>query len=139
LTTEDDFHRMLDANPDDHGTRLVFGDWLQDRDDPRAEGYRALGALERVAFANGRGWWWYRSRSMTFTNALPRDWYDLLPPIPGCNAQKLWPPEDYILPDTRRYVEDAAALAFARLPPERRAELLARAGETHAALAEGGA
>jgi uncharacterized protein (TIGR02996 family) len=45
LTTEDDFQNALDANPEDHQTRLVFADWLQERVDPRAEGYRALGRL----------------------------------------------------------------------------------------------
>ena len=43
VTTEDDFQRALDKNPDDWQTRLVFADWLEERDDPRAEGYRALG------------------------------------------------------------------------------------------------
>ena len=37
MTTEDDFQQALDANPDDHHTRLVFADWLQERGDPRAE------------------------------------------------------------------------------------------------------
>ena len=33
MTTEDDFQRALDANPDDWQTRLVFADWLEDRGD----------------------------------------------------------------------------------------------------------
>src|SRR5262245_22994715 len=48
MTTEDDFQNALDANPNEHHTRLVFADWLQERGDPRAEGYRALGRLRRV-------------------------------------------------------------------------------------------
>src|SRR5579862_8640416 len=36
---------MLDAHPDDYQTRLVFADWLEEHGDPRAPGYRALGAL----------------------------------------------------------------------------------------------
>ncbi len=44
MTTEDDFQAALDANPDDWQTRLVFADWLDERGDARAEGYRALGA-----------------------------------------------------------------------------------------------
>src|SRR5204863_136709 len=43
VTTEDDFQNALDADPADWQTRLVFADWLQERGDVRAEGYRALG------------------------------------------------------------------------------------------------
>lgn len=43
MTTEAEFQAMLDANPSDGHTRMVFADWLQERDDPRAEGYRWMG------------------------------------------------------------------------------------------------
>ena len=43
MTTEDDFQAALDANPNDWQTRLVFADWLDERGDVRASGYRALG------------------------------------------------------------------------------------------------
>jgi uncharacterized protein (TIGR02996 family) len=56
MTTEDDFQNWLDEHPDDHHTRLVFADWLQERGDPRAEGYRALGRLRRWPHR-----WIYRS------------------------------------------------------------------------------
>ena len=59
MTTEDDFQAALDTNPGDWQTRLVFADWLQERDDPRAEGYRALGLLRRAP-ARGRP---YESRT----------------------------------------------------------------------------
>jgi uncharacterized protein (TIGR02996 family) len=42
VTTEDDFRRAIEANPDDWDTLAVFSDWLRDRDDPRADGYAAL-------------------------------------------------------------------------------------------------
>ena len=58
MTTEDDFHRALDANPDDWQTRLVFADWLDDRGDPRAEGYRALGHLRLCPFVDATFYWW---------------------------------------------------------------------------------
>src|SRR5215510_9578888 len=48
MTTEDDFQAALDKNPEDWQTRLVFADWLEERGDVRAEGYRALGLLHRV-------------------------------------------------------------------------------------------
>ena len=58
MTTEEDFQKALDANPDDWQTRLVFADWLQDRDDPRADGYRALAVLRVAPYAeeSGKGW-----------------------------------------------------------------------------------
>jgi uncharacterized protein (TIGR02996 family) len=37
VTDENDFQRWLDANPQDHNTRLVFADWLDERGDSRAE------------------------------------------------------------------------------------------------------
>ena len=141
MTTEEDFHDALDANPDDHNTRLVFADWLQDRDDPRAEGYRALGVrrVRPVGTAARRTLWdrpGYPSRravetwgrravtrddSLRFEDAqtaqLPDDW---LAVIPLDDTDDRWR-----VRETRREVEDAAALAFSKLPAERRAELLA--------------
>jgi uncharacterized protein (TIGR02996 family) len=48
MTTEDDFQRAPAAAPRAWQTLLVFADWLAQRDDPRADGYRALG-LRRFA------------------------------------------------------------------------------------------
>lgn len=62
MTTEDDFQRMLDENPGDHTTRLVFADWLDERGDPRAAGYRALGDQRRVV-ANRALWWSFVTRN----------------------------------------------------------------------------
>jgi uncharacterized protein (TIGR02996 family) len=130
VTTEDDFHTALDANPEDWQTRLVFADWLEERGDPRAEGYRALGARRLrpnkwVQLPDVFHWWWGGDevfwRNNTDVVVLPRDWFEALP------DQELdrvaWPWHDD--PNTRRAAEDAAAAGFARLPPERRAALLA--------------
>ncbi len=113
MTTEEDFQAMLDLNPEDHQTRLIFADWLQDRDDPRAEGYRALG-MKRL-FPH---WWhvaenWQWSDTVTgqpYGSHLPEAWYS-----------RLCPPAFY---PTRREADDRAALAFAKLPVARRNELL---------------
>lgn len=126
MTTEDDFQAALDANPKDWQTRLVFADWLEERNDPRAEGYRALGVL-RLRPSPGHHYgkplhdrperWWARasSESEHKYRHLPADWYRLV--------------DDSGLSLTsfrgRRKAEDAAARAFAKLPAERRAELLA--------------
>lgn len=123
MTTEDDFQRHLDADPDDFHTRLVFADFLQERDDPRAEGYRALGVLGRVPYAVISSWW-QAEHLPVFTEApqcaLEADWHELV--------RLTWKPqrrtEDGLPFDTRREAEDAAALAFAKLPEARRRELL---------------
>lgn len=156
MTTGDDFQAALDRDPTAWQTRLVFADWLDDRDDSRAEGYRALGALRRLGagadFSEFRGEIMHElarisspkrqiSRLGMKNNScvLPQDWYMQLP-----REWPLAPPEWYAgttLPardprtspyrgTSRRAAEDAAARAFALLPAARRAELLA--GATHA-------
>jgi uncharacterized protein (TIGR02996 family) len=133
MTTEDDFHAILDANPDDHHTRLVFADWLQDRGDARAEGYRALGVLEKYPSVTGRfstfggsdhpyrfdvDWMLFNKMYL-----LPYDWFRLMPYDP----LEDWKHGNLVVwrrLATRRKLEDAATLAFAKLPESRRRELL---------------
>jgi uncharacterized protein (TIGR02996 family) len=135
VTTEGDFHRAIDAQPDDWQTRLVFADWLQERGDPRAEGYRALVALGKraksVQMATGTGKLGpvnfifgsdrIRRAALRAGNELcliPQDWLKL---FSGSlyEVNPLW--RHY---HTRREAEDAAAVAFAGLPAKRRARLL---------------
>lgn len=137
MTTEDDFHTALDATPANWQTRLVLADWLQERDDPRAEGYRALGVqrafpvhLEMEGDA-GRpsGNWFFilgtrannsdRARARYATCFLSDDWFAELPAV-HVNDMRWW---RYYA--TRRDAEEAAVAAFARLTTERRSELLA--------------
>lgn len=122
MTTEDDFQAALDANPADHVTRLVFADWLQERGDPRAEGYRALGMLWKKPQRGVRrnelwGYTWVDvvsySRYVDIARVLPEDWFR--------DAFSTQVSDDK---NTRREAEDAAALAFAKLPAGRRGELL---------------
>jgi uncharacterized protein (TIGR02996 family) len=147
MTTEDDFQAALDANPDDWQARLVFADWLQERGDPRAEGYRALGALRRAPYPErvrdpGPDRWgyhggagrvlWDAARGVRLPDpvpapawaALPAHWLKALQRLQrGRNADagnRWWSGQAL----SRRAAEDAAALAFARLPAKRRAELL---------------
>jgi uncharacterized protein (TIGR02996 family) len=125
MTTEDDFQRALDADPNDWQTRLVFADWLDERADERAAYFRLAGQ---------RQW----RPAPDATSGYTRDSLQLS----GVVGDRLWrfynavhvQKEPYSLPfdigygnwlhNTRREAEDAAALAFARLPPERRAELI---------------
>ena len=131
MTTEEDFQARLDAQPEDWQTRLVFADWLQERGDPRADGYRALGRGKHHTDSwggEGHCFWRYTIARGTLdaplrTVALPDDWFDLLPREVKHNERSAnW---GALQSYTRRAAEDAAALAFAKLPAERRAELLA--------------
>jgi uncharacterized protein (TIGR02996 family) len=118
MTTEEDFQRALDANPDAHHTRLVFADWLEERGDPRADGYRALGRMQRVPSTRryyGTGWGYSRSKNWytsLVAGSLPEDWWSLA-----------YAPYSSSYP-TRREAENAAAAAFERLTPERRTVIL---------------
>ena len=139
MTTEDDFHTALDANPEDWQTRLVFADWLQERNDPRADGYRALGTnrlhpLKDLRAHVDNNWYFQSGKSGVLTdhpkiasavNLLPQDWIDAVR-YGGFNRSDndLWVGYS----TSRREVEDAVARAFAALPPERRAKLLAGTG-----------
>lgn len=121
MITENDFQATLDVNPEDHHTRLVFADWLEEQCDPRADGYRALGAKGHRP-ANWQGFWGWMNESLfpeyreeqPVGSVLPDDWYAELPRGGQFAVEH----------DTRRQAEDAAAIAFAKLPLERRAELL---------------
>lgn len=129
MTTEDDFQAALEAEPRDWHLRLVFADWLDEHNDPRAEGFRAMG-VRRVAptfWTKSGPWVWlnehyhrgYRDRAEELRpSVLPDDWYNLLPPLrtpDRCATERR----------TLREALDDAALAFAQLPPARKAELLA--------------
>ncbi len=122
MTTEEDFQRALDANRTDRLTHLVFADWLQDRDDERAEGYRALAACGLSPFEIYGAGLWYNAAKVVVPDDpesnLPPDWYESL----GSGRRR---PMGYTKFESTATARDAAALAFAKLPAERRAELLA--------------
>src|SRR5262245_36659616 len=135
MITEEEFQAALDANPDDHVTRLLFADWLDEQEDERATGYRALGLLRRwpMIGVNIRQAWFReqpnfnRERSefdldTTSHRDLPRDWFQL---VALESVGPLKPIIDSKKDCSRRNVENEVALAFARLPAERQAELLA--------------
>jgi uncharacterized protein (TIGR02996 family) len=145
MTTEDDFRRALDANPEDWQTLAVFSDWLRDRGDPRADGYAALArrrkrpGVERLTNQMRDGWTgdWFawaragsasRSGTQSFSvlahspKTLPPDWYDA---VKDANQLPNWDARSWACFRTPTGAFDAAAIGFTTLPPERRAELLA--------------
>jgi uncharacterized protein (TIGR02996 family) len=126
VTSEDDFQRQLDANPKDHHTRLVFADWLDERNDPRGPGYRALGRLRLWSLRlNNRSWWSSTGGGIPTHNHLPRDWFAAVAGTEYSGENWRWPDRFENNRNDRKEVEDAAALAFGKLPAERQAELLA--------------
>ena len=138
VTTEEDFQNALDADPGDWQTRLVFADWLQERGDPRAEGYRALGKpgcrptgyTDKDVVAKKPGdtaYWCYWTDPGSAAphlprqeiDWLPRDWFALI--LQSATERGFANRKRR----TRRELDDCAALGFSRLPAARRAELLA--------------
>jgi uncharacterized protein (TIGR02996 family) len=133
VTTEDDFQAALDARPSDWQTRLVFADWLQERDDPRAEGYRALGHLraypvliQMESSADEPGAWYFIFGNLGNALARPRwtlclvpePWFQKLTKKHERNQNDYW---RYY--DDRRAADDDAARAYAKLSAKRRAEV----------------
>jgi len=128
VTDIDAMHAHLDSHPDDHGARLVLADRLDEEGSPLADGYRALGALERSPhcdddgndFAYHDGGGTIRGFAVDARYSLPKDWFVL-----ACGGHSLssWT-RSYR--ETRRGIDDHVALAFSRLPESRRRELLNR-------------
>src|SRR5262245_36399580 len=113
MTTEDDFQAALDANPNDWQSRLVFADWLQERGDPRADGYRALGVLRKRARDADNGVVCpYVSRLGNASEywQLPMDWFDHI--VLDGKSGSFAPAHGERSNATRREVEGAVALAF---------------------------
>jgi uncharacterized protein (TIGR02996 family) len=137
MNDEEAFQAALDADPNDRTARLVFADWLEERGDPRADGYRAIARLPVCDCRDnkshtGRFLWMKASWAPTSDGfaILPDAWVDLLEGGFQCYTEGPAVEEDsYALGKwrdyhSRREAEDTAALAFAKLPSERRAELL---------------
>jgi uncharacterized protein (TIGR02996 family) len=124
MTTEDDFQRALDEHPKDWQTRLVFADWLQDRDDPRAAGYRAMGELRAAMSRYVPDWYTRADLHEPYawlvwprrSHVLHAQWFDRIDsPL---RSNHFFP--DYkntaTLYVSRAEVDDSVALAFSAIP-----------------------
>ena len=106
MTTEDDFRRLIDSNPNDWQNYLVFADWLQERDDPRAVGYRAMGegVLRPIAahryLTNHSPWadregdaipatMWLGTRRLRFVQTKRATGYEVLPRGDGLRLHRV--------------------------------------------------
>lgn len=132
--TTDTIERIYDRirdEPVDFDARLVLADALEESGVPElaamADGYRAMARWRRRPFLGDRDCWWWRLSGTwgrnVIRNALPYDWFALLDG--RAERDNFFPPSGFGRLYTVRDLEDAAALAFSKLPAQRRAELLA--------------
>lgn len=136
MTTEDDFWRMLEADPTDWNTRLILADFLEDKDDPRSMGLRAVvsakrcalrcvmepveneWALDEVYWILG-SWRWIGEVDRKWDQCrLHHDWYEFLTP------NVMYSGYCWMYYNTLKEAESDAALAFLKLPRQRQLELL---------------
>ncbi len=121
--SEEGFQAVLDADPTDWITRGVFADWLEERGDPRAAGYRELSRLKKRPHMGGRCPWFERLDGTTLTEheyTLPVAWFDRIDSIYRiygffpCHHPSTLSDADFraISGRTRRWVEDRVARAF---------------------------
>lgn len=137
MTTEEDFQAALDKNPSDWQTRLVFADWLQERGDPRAEGYRVLGRWmcafpeETTRIKEKGSLVWPTELEYPLLSSIPLDWFAVMR---GDGISKEGPLRNHgslahraraLYYKSRRDLENAAAAAFTLLTSGRRGVLLA--------------
>jgi uncharacterized protein (TIGR02996 family) len=74
MTDEQTFLSAIVANPDDRTAKLVYADWLQERDDPRAEIVRLKVAVDTQA----EGWAAARERLAELEPTVPATWLAML-------------------------------------------------------------
>lgn len=127
------FRAAIEADPADFTTRLVYADWLQDRDDPRADGWRATAACGLVPyhFESLRDWGMFKQGDRNSSGAPPRnlvpaDWFDAVDD--GWGIEKVGPAFLHSARGSQVFgghtILAALVAAFGRLPAGRQAELL---------------
>lgn len=132
LTDEKDFQDQLDAVREDFVAYQVFADYLDESEDPRAAGYRAMGRLGlRPWFGDEsmRAMWFDAGQPLIDDDGkvmdpesdLPQDWFrklEKVEPTPSPFFTNGW---EY---GTQEDARNAAALAFLLLPEGRQRKLL---------------
>lgn len=132
LDEEKAFQDHLDKYPDDHNHRMVFADWLQERGDPRAEGYRAMGQLRKNAvqsrYSPTTTWLWGNKSNSSYayepSGALPDVWLKRVGNNHPTYGNDVNNTKNWRYHTSRRNAEDAAALAFAKIPRYIKTKLL---------------
>ncbi len=137
VTEEEGWLVKLAANPDDATTRLVFADWLQERDDPRADGHRAIARQGLKPRAGDKFFTWFNADcylpSPTFGGCpvigaacVSPEWLAAaIKHGPARNTQAdLWGVTWWVDWFTRSQAEEALVVGFPHLPEDVRARLL---------------
>jgi uncharacterized protein (TIGR02996 family) len=120
MTNEEDFQKQLDENIEDHVTRLVLADYLEEIEDPRAEGYRFLGKYRKYPTIFNRMYGWMCS---SYETGLPHTLFVLMYPF----YLKYLSDGDS---NTRKETEDRVATIWSGLPDKTKA-LIIKEQETH--------
>lgn len=141
VSEEAAFIAALTADPFDRTARLVYADWLCERERYSdevfqrllADGYTAIRAFNLVPYIF-HSWSNYTvlptDHGFIDRSELPQDWYEIVfenSDVSDRNAT-LPTPKSWVSHASKCVAYERAARAFAELPPERRAELLAGAG-----------
>jgi len=136
MTSEKEFQDQLDQHPDDHHTRMVFADWLEEQGDPRAEGYRALGVLGHSPYTLGKynpkekGYGWSNTNNTNafypINHKLPIDWFTIIKDTHNEYPYQRLPQDHWRYHGSRQEADDQAAHAFSQLPEERKKEILSQ-------------
>ena len=71
MTDETAFQAALDERPADHALRLVFADWLEERGDWRAAGYRWMGENHSYPIRSAMSWDWWDSGWLRGSDEAP--------------------------------------------------------------------
>jgi uncharacterized protein (TIGR02996 family) len=93
--TTTDWYALLAARPDDWPTRLVFGDWLDERgEDAAANGQRWQASEKKHPWYSSfhYDWnWWGDGKYRSEVDYLPADLFDALPaPVKAVHHWKCW-------------------------------------------------
>ena len=107
------FWKAIDADPEDDTARLVFADWLQERDDPRAADVRAR--IERVKRIREKLPRLKAADTKLEYFAAHSHKYELQPPLPPATVRKLEAKCGVRLPDD--YFEFVVRIAEAGAGP----------------------
>ena len=91
MTSEPFFRAAIDAEPENMCLRWLFSEWLADRGDWRAHGFRWMCQQGKWPFwlPSSRRWSWTNpENTFPYHNHLPRELYDLLPEVPDSEWKK---------------------------------------------------
>ena len=89
------FRACINEKPHDYSVYLVFADWLQERDDPRAHVYRLIGSFRVSPYSSpDNGWIWFSFERRILYGTyrihpysdLPDPWFNRLAPVAGVLA-----------------------------------------------------